>query len=126
MTDLIARIEAAQPSEARELFEEAATALWGECIHHTEYWQFVQKLDAEAYLDAAAMFVPEGWRPYSADMSVKGWTRLLIEGPKTRWSTDDAGEKCAGDDWYAQGTATTPYYALLSAAMKARQTDERD
>lgn len=61
MTDLIARIEAAQPSEARELFEEAATVVWGERVHHTEYWQFVQKLDAEAYLDAAAMFVPKGW-----------------------------------------------------------------
>jgi hypothetical protein len=24
------------------------------------------------------------------------------------------------------GTATTPYFALLAAAMKARQTDERD
>lgn len=80
MTDLIARIEAAQPSEARELFEEAWLA-----FHHDGYApknaedtcclciRFAALLDAEAYLDA-----------------------------------------------------TTPYFALLAAAMKARQTDERD
>ena len=91
---------------------EAAGSLWGDCVHHTEYWQFVQKLDAEAYLDAAAMFVPEG-----ADYSIGSY--------KVHFGRVDM----AHDAWVygAERTrATTPYFALLSAAMKARQTDERD
>lgn len=118
--DLIARIEAAQPSEARELFEEAATALWGECIHHTEYWQFVQKLDAEAYLDAAAMFVPK---------RVGHWPQVYTISTNPN---NPSSQKERVEIWMKNGRrpfrghATTPYFALLSAAMKARQTDERD
>lgn len=73
-----------------------------------------------ASIDAALTLVPEGWRPYSADMSIAGRTRFVIEGPKTQWATDDAGEKCAGADWYTQGVASTPALALCAAALKAR------
>ena len=116
MTDLIARIEAAQPSEARELFEEAATVVWGDeagevVINDTALYErmcrFDDLLDASAYLDAAAMFVPEGWA----------------------WSAFDEVVAVVSDFNILamhEVVATTPAFALLAAAMKARQSDERD
>lgn len=71
-------------------------------------------------MDDAIEIIPTFWRLYSADMSVKGQTRFLIEGPKTQWGTDETGEKCAGDDWYSQGIAATPALALCAAALRAR------
>lgn len=129
MTDLIARIEAAQPSEARELFEEAFAT-----VHHlgkllVKDWcalgwrradRFVTLLNAEAYLDAAAMFVPErdGHWPQVYTISTN--------------PNNPSSQKERVEIWMKNGRrpfrghATTPYFALLAAAMKARQTDERD
>ena len=120
--DLIARIEAAQPSEARELFEEAWLA-----FHHDGYApenaedtcclciRFAALLDAEAYLDAAAMFVPEGWLvAHLSELGGAGGCCCALGNPGTGQDvTADAGER-------------TMAFALLAAAMKARQTDERD
>ena len=133
MIDLIARIESAD-GPSRELDAEIARSIgWG-CVvrdpeaqgkyvcwrKHYRSGEWIMLPRYTASIDAALTLVPEGWRPYSADMSIKGRTRFLIEGPKTEWSTDDEGEKCAGNDWYAQGVAATPALALAAAALKAR------
>ena len=127
--ELIEKLERAE-GPSRELFEAAWVA-----IHHEGYGpenerdtcrlceRFNRMLDAEAWESAALTLVPEGWRPYSADMSVKGRTMFLIEGPKAQWSTDEDGEKCAGNDWYSQGIAATPAIALCIAALKAKEAD---
>lgn len=116
MTDaLIARLESAD-GPSRELDAEIAKAVGAFSMNGA----INISPRYTASIDAALTLVPEGWRPYSADMSVQGRTRFLIEGPKTQWSTDDDGEKCAGNDWYAQGVASTPALALAAAALKAR------
>lgn len=70
-------------------------------------------------LDAAMTLVPEGWRIYSADFSVRNRSRWMIEGTKTKWATDEGGDPCAGDDWYASGVAATPALALTAAALRS-------
>lgn len=131
---LSTRIEqAGGPSRGLDAEIELAICNWS--IHHFDAWNHFQEcgeavnspmcqpVDPSPYttsLDAAMTLVPEGWRPYSADVSVKGQTRFLIEGPKTQWGTDETGEKCAGDDWYSQGIAATSALALCAAALKAR------
>jgi hypothetical protein len=104
--DLIARIEAAQPSEARELFHEALFATFDWNPSDPTRLRIAQLIYARSYLDAAAMFVPEGWF-YSVFSDGAAIVTMHRSGAYS-------------------GTATTPYFALLAAAMKARQTDERD
>lgn len=121
--DLITRLEAAQPSDARELFEEVAKSIWcWDCIPidmHPDDWVkqwnlFHRRIDAAAYLDAAAMFVPEGWLvAHLSELGGAGGCCCTLGNPGTGQDvTADAGER-------------TMAFALLSAAMKARQTDER-
>lgn len=115
MTDLIARIEATQPSDARE-------EAWNDVAQAAGFrWasdnarRFGILIDAEAYLDAAAMFVPEGWLvAHLSELGGAGGCCCTLGNPGTGQDvTADAGER-------------TMAFALLSAAMKARQTDERD
>jgi hypothetical protein len=73
-----------------------------------------------ASLDSAMSLIPEGWRLYTADFSISGRARWMLEGPKTKWVLDEDGEKCAGSDWYAQGIAATPALALTAASLRAR------
>lgn len=117
--DLIARIEAAQPSEARELFEEAFRIVWGADINRPPtsepvIFMIAQHLEnllkAQAHRDAAAMFVPEGWTGFAP----------ISDG-------DEAWLWKKGGPYKGHRiSATTPYFALLAASLKARQTDERD
>ena len=129
--DLIARIEAAQPSEARELFEEAWRAVHGGDPQWCQYYSedielrhgarsYSNKLQAEAYLDAAAMFLPErvGHWPQVCTISTNP------NNPSSQKERVEIWMKNGGRPF--RGHATTPYFALLAAAMKARQTDERD
>ena len=115
MTDLIARIEKAQPSEARVVFWEAFRSAFPApdgFIHDRKwadlYGSFIIYLNAEAYLDAAAMFVPEGWTNSRITYRNERYERVLYWG-----------------DHRVEATATTPAFALLAAAIKARQTDEQ-
>jgi len=58
------RLEAADASETRALLEEAWRKLRGDEYAHTgfnHFYRFQALLDAEAYVDAALMLVPEGW-----------------------------------------------------------------
>lgn len=117
--DLIARIEKAQPSEARELFALAYDACFPELRFDGHTQRFIAFLDAQAYLDAAAMFVPErdGHWPQVYTISTN--------------PNNPSSQKERVEIWMKNGRrpfrghATTPYFALLAAAMKARQTDER-
>lgn len=79
-----------------------------------------------ASLDAALGLVPEGWRNYQADFSVKNRTHWMLEGPKTKWSLDEGGERCAGSDWFVSGVAATPALALCAAALKALAAQENE
>lgn len=121
MTDLIARIEKAQPSEARELFEEAWVMIspYRPPLEYTydRAKPFFTLLDIgtpEALLGAAAMFVPEGF----------AWEWNGATGRASIWRMPD--QFPGGFERLGLSSATTPYFALLAAAMKARQTDERD
>lgn len=121
--DLIARIEAAQPSEAREVFLIAFHSAFPEPDiddEASQQWfslmdKLLKRMDAEAYLDAAAMFVPEGWLvAHLSELGGAGGCCCTLGNPGTGQNvTADAGER-------------TMAFALLAAAMKARQTDERD
>jgi hypothetical protein len=70
-------------------------------------------------LDAGITLVPEGWRVYSADFSVKGSSRWLLEGPKLKRVYDEDGTWEAGDDWYCGATSATHANALTAAAIRA-------
>jgi len=129
MDDLAERIEAAGVDAQRAMLADAfayihkmddglAPSDWS-ALNWPFADRFTAMLDAEAYESAAMMLVPEGWRPYTLDMSVKGRSRWSLEGPKTKWETDDDGMPCAGDDWFAQGIAATPDLALSAAAIRA-------
>lgn len=115
MTDLIARIEKAQPSEARELFHEALFATFDWNPGDPTRLRIAQLIYARSYLDAAAMFVPEGWLvAHLSELGGAGGCCCALGNPGTGQDvTADAGER-------------TMAFALLAAAMKARQTDERD
>lgn len=64
MTDLATRIEAAQPGQEDDLLEE----LWDACSHawggYKVRARFRKMLDAEAWLSAVEMLVPEGWQEW--------------------------------------------------------------
>lgn len=77
-------------------------------------------------LDAAMSLVPERWRNWSSDSSVKGWTRWMLAGPRNRWIVSETGEREAGNDWYQQGIARTPALALTAAALRARAAMEKN
>jgi len=81
--------------------------------------RFCHLLNTDAYLDAAMMLLPVGWRIYTADFSVKGRFRWMLEGPKTLWETDENVDRCGGADWYSQGIAATPALALAAACLRA-------
>jgi len=114
-SDLIARIEAAQPGETRGLLELAWNAVHD---HQKAPWQklavgdgmerFRRFLEAEAYFDAAMMLVPEGWR-YGI-MGRAGYVECGI-GPE---------EECA----VFTGRSETPALALAAASLKAKDASD--
>jgi hypothetical protein len=122
--DLIARIEKAQPSEARVVFWEAFRSAFPAPVGfiHDRKWtdlygSFIIYMNAHAYLDAAAMFVPE---------RVGHWPQVctISTNPNNPSSQKDRVEiwmKNGGRPF--RGHATTPAFALLAASLKARQTD---
>lgn len=87
--------------------------------------QFEAMRECGAFESAALMLVPEGWRPYSADMSIEGRTRWMLEGPKARWEDDEDGYLVAGSDWYLSASAATPALALAAAALRARSSNDQ-
>lgn len=89
MSDLATRIEAAQPGQERAVLE----ALWLQ-IHHGGYpperedddcptcARFRAMLDAEAWLSAVEMLVPDGWLLVSlSDVSAEGRCGAVIGNP---------------------------------------------
>lgn len=73
MTDLATKIEAAQPGQERELLLELLGVIQPKTPRHHddthwEWWEFDARfrkmLDAEAWLSAVEMLVPEGWQEW--------------------------------------------------------------
>lgn len=76
MSDLATRIEQAQPGQEREVLGELFVAIRGRPPFVTRlkdgdlgaddplYWRFTRMLDAEAWLSAVEMLVPEGWQEW--------------------------------------------------------------
>jgi len=101
-------------NDIRDSFEAAWEAIYGK---DPLWWdpalrfRFNRMLDAEAYLDAAVMLVPEGW-----EWCVDNW-----DGPPpTRWCAwGQFPNKGPGDDHYAE----TPALALLAAIVKAKNDE---
>lgn len=127
MTDLIQRCEQADEGMQRELLVEAFVAVFGEMpkqgwafTYKPEYVQwarlersFLRKINAEAFVDAALMLVPEGW------------TWCVDEGP-SQWIIHGTAKPAGrvylyGPTNYEFATAPTPALALCAAALKARE-----
>jgi hypothetical protein len=115
VADLIARLEAAGPEMQRDVLGDA----W-DCIARTNGhdWasanagKFCRLIDAEAYVDAALMLVPEGcFVGFLMDGEKDGWIACCqpagpdLEPPTLRWSN-----------------AATPALAIAVAALKATDT----
>lgn len=69
MTDLATRIEQAQPGQERELLEALYAQIHGKTPRMNRGGRnpengFVAKLDAEAWLSAVEMLVPDGWQEW--------------------------------------------------------------
>ncbi len=120
--DLIARIEAAQPSEARELFHEALFATFDWTPSDPTRLRIAQLIYARSYLDAAAMFVPEGWNWMAGNRNQPVGRAWVANGAPS--FVGFGTQRNPARKWY-EVVATTPYFALLAAAMKARQSDEQ-
>jgi hypothetical protein len=144
--DLIARIEKATPSEARELFDEAFRIAFPVPKQEDEpewqgpgtlreplYHHWYLRADSftalraigtpEALLGAAAMFVPDGWNWMAGNRNQPAGRAWVENGAPS--FVGFGTQRNPARKWY-EVVATTPYFALLAAAMKARQTDERD
>lgn len=126
LTDLIARVEAGTAEQQRELLEAAFNATRGPKpeiwsvpyeVHTPEYsawverkWKFGAMLEAEAYLDAALMLLPEGWMvTHLSELGGAGGCVCALGNPGTGASvTADAGER-------------TLALALTAAILRARR-----
>lgn len=77
-----------------------------------------------ASLDAAMTLVPDGWRVYTADFSIKNRTSWMLEGPKLERIEQEDGTWEAGKDWYQSGTGTTPEIGLTVACLVTLASQE--
>lgn len=122
--ELAERVEAATGDETRLLLIEAAEATLLAQGHDPDTeeamgWldRFEALIDAGAFLDAAMMLVPEGWR-FAGSETVRGdfYAHLITR------EMDNEGAKA-----HAEATARTFPLALVSAALRARaaQGDEQ-
>ena len=93
MPDLTQRIESASAEEQRGLLEEAAIKLMGGSQASIDpRWQRWDKLlDAEAYVDAALMLVPEGC---SVTVDTRNPPAALCQVDRPDW-TGDKWSYCA-------------------------------
>lgn len=128
LTDLIARCENAGESEQRHMLELAWQELHNEFPSTVEWanqpaFRFARMLNAEAYLSAAEMLVPEG--------------RKWSIGPGRRQSFKIGGTRFANlikttseceAEWFWRalvfghdGSASTPALALLAASLRAME-----
>lgn len=107
LLDLAARVEAAGEDEQRELLCDAYEAL-AKCraVSFEIAARFMRCIDAEAYLDAAIMLVPSGWR-----WSVGGAGYAGVEPP-----SDDPIEP---EPTTTERLGATPALALAAAALRA-------
>jgi len=104
----------------RAMLEEMAEAKWGQTYRDAVirdsklfdlFARFDDLLDAEAYLDAAVMLVPEGWGVALA-VDPNGKTLCGLQ------RKNGAGYASAS------ATAETPALALLAAIMKAKNDEQ--
>jgi len=117
------RIQTASADETRALLEEAYEAVHGKsCDWFRYYGEIDQKhdarafdnmLNAEAYLDAAMMLLPEGWM----------WS-IGSDGPEEGpWACLTAIKDLCED---ISCCAATPALALCAAALIAREASNGD
>lgn len=112
MTNLSARIEAAQPGEEADLVRELATALLGEVPDRVN-----RCLAAQAYLSAAEMLMPVGEHRWSLDRHCSGDPRSSEYQARISiaLAVDDP-EELSGQ-WI--GDAATPALALAAAIARS-------
>lgn len=97
----------------RAMLEEAWQAIHGGnplWWNPADRFRFTRLLDAEAYLDAAVMLVPEGW----------GMALAVDPNGKTLCGLQ---RKNGAGYASASATAPTPALALLAAIMKAKNDE---
>lgn len=122
MTDLIERIERAGEDEQRALLEEAFEAVFGKSPTWLRFYgdieqkhearSFDAKLNAEAYVDAALMLVPDEMRDEMEIITLYCIARATINmnhGPD-------------GCPFYGENHCNIVSMAIASAALKAKDT----
>lgn len=117
---LIDRIETAGPEQQRELLLEGFNAIFPkEGLGITEVAerevravQFLEMLDAQAYVDAALMLVDDHW-----DYSLYRWDGGGDKPFQFQMETEEMRQKIDFDPISA--TTSTPALAILSACLKA-------
>lgn len=121
--DIAARAESAGADETRELLEEAWEVLNGPAIGvagedpRWPHWvAFSDMLDAGAYLDAALMLLPEGWKLRQMSFSAPC-------ADDRKWHLNLHGGTVGQDTFVGRGK--TPALALLAAICRAHAGGEQ-
>jgi len=124
LPEIATACESAGPERQQELLVEAYATIhnqepandqwYGDTETKTRGRYFTAKLDAEAYLDAAMMLVPEG---HSVDLTIGGYwpnrARLMpVYQEGSRWLH-------RGSDLHYTANASTSALALLAAICRA-------
>lgn len=123
------RIQTASADETRALLEEAFEVIhgkspdwlrwYGDVEQKHEARSFDAKLNAEAYVDAALMLVPEGmaWTIGYGQILPDQLLYAAVIGRNAKWAGYGANY-----DAVARSEGKTPAIAIASAALKAKDT----
>lgn len=109
LTELLARIESAKPKDEADIFACALFYAEERGWYSNETNQMGEFWNADAYLNAVLLLLPEGWRVTHAY-----WDKVAtfnLGGPRP-------------NSFVEARNLATPALALLSAIMKARQSDD--
>lgn len=118
-----------EPGDERKVLEALWKAsgrsefIYPDAANEDERARFDAMLDAGAYLDAAMMLVPEGWRVeqigehYDRPLRAKGPWFAIIYQPQMR--LNDGGSGGGGDPFARCMNAPTPALALCAAIARA-------
>ena len=112
------RLSSATADQQRELMNETAIAIKGANGALWPAGVFTRMLDAEAYLDAAVMLLPDSW----CIASLEWWPMCGINAGVTLREVreSDIGVGYDGTCGRASAHAATPALTLAAAALRAR------
>jgi hypothetical protein len=110
------QIETATAEQQHALLEAAWRKLRGDEYVKTgvnHFYRFQALLDAEAYLDAALMLVPEGWE-----------TAIYLGGENTVVQMETEAMRQRMYFYPIEGLGATPALAICAAILRAKETND--